>query len=292
MLWKSRCVVCRLVATLSVAALAGAAAAPPAPKAAPAAREAFPYMGKVTGDRVYIRAGDGIAYTILTVAGPGDRVRVRTRRFDWLAIAVPGTCTLWVHKSLLEAQPDGKTAAVTGSRVNIRSRPKPTSDVMGQLAKGSRVRLVDSDGDWIGIQPPPQATAWIHRKYVRKTSEAVPTTPPPRVAPKDGFHSVRAYAILRDAQMIYNAELKKPPKERDFIDVLSAYQKVAEKCTDDVLARRVERARQRLLKIVDLHKALQAAREPIERFEKKYEKLEAEYKKRAAIGSGEEKKPE
>lgn len=283
-------------------ASAGEAAAPSEPKAAPAAkaapapapatpaapappREAFPYNGEVTGTRVYVRAGDGINYTILTVAGPHDRVRVKTRRFDWLGIDVPRTCTVWVHKGMLSAQPDGKTATVTRDRVNVRARALATSNVMGQLPEGATVAIVDTDGEWVGIEPPPQATAWVHHKYVRKTSgAALPrVATPARPVPKDALSMGRSLALLRDARMIYEAELKRPAAQRDFTTVLAAYQKVAEKSANEGLARRAESARQRLLKIVDLHKVLQAARKPIREFDDKYKKLEAEYKRKAGL---------
>jgi hypothetical protein len=86
---------------------------------------------------------------------------------------------------------------------------------------------------------------------------------------------------LAEAQKAYRAELDKKPAQRDFAKVLSAYQAVALECRDTAVARRAEQARQRLLKIVDLHRSLQGLREPLEQFEKKYDALEKEYEQRA-----------
>ncbi len=270
---------------LLAASIARAGAAQPDAKAKRSETQAYPYAGKVTGERVYVRAGDGINYTVLTVVGPGDTVRVKERRFDWLGIAVPETCTVWVHKSLLRARADGQTATVIGDRVNVRARPKASANVMGQLPEGATVNVVDSDGDWIGIAPTRHATAWIHRRFVRKTGPASAVAS--RRPPAGGAQDSKARAMFRDARTLYNAELKKPPKERDFTDVLAAYQEVAQKAGDPALARQAERARQRVLKIMDLHKTLQAASEPLDRFEEKYDKLEKEYKERAMGGGGE-----
>jgi hypothetical protein len=93
-----------------------------------------------------------------------------------------------------------------------------------------------------------------------------------------------ALALLREAQQLYTAALSRPATERDFTPVLAAYQRVAEKAVDESLARQAERARQRVLQIVDLHRALQAARQPVEQFDQNFERLETEYKAKAAIG--------
>jgi uncharacterized protein YraI len=236
-----------------------------------------PYVGEVTGERVYIRAGDGINYTVMTVAQRGNRVKVKGRRFSWLAIDVPENCTVWVHKTMLAADQEGKEATVARSRVNIRARPGADANVLGQLPRGTRVQLVDEDGDWAGIAPPSQAKAWVHSQYVREVPTDVAAKPPA----EQGMDAAAAAGLLGKAAAAYKAELAKPPKDRNFSDVLQAYQAVAAECRDEPTARRAEQTRQRLLKLVDLLEALKAARSPIEEFEKKYDALEAEYKRRA-----------
>lgn len=239
-----------------------------------------PFLGEVTGQRVYIRAGDGINYTVLTVANRGDKVKVLGQRFEWYKVAVPSNCTVWVHKSLLETAADGKEATVTRERVNIRARPTLRSDVMGQLPRGAKLKVVDRDAEWVGVAPPPQAAAWVHSRFVRKAPEQAK---PPGTAPKPpkGLSTTAAVGLLAGAAKEYKAELAKEAAKRDFSGVLAIYQKVATDCGDAALAQRAERARQRLLRIRDLHEALRAAREPLDRFEEKYKRLEKEYLRRA-----------
>jgi len=242
-----------------------------------------PFEGEVTGDRVYVRAGDGINYTVLGVASRGDRLSVTGRRFSWLSVPVPAHCTVWVHKDLLSLAAGGKEATVAKDRVNVRARPSLKTDVVGQLPAGTRVKVVDGDGEWVGIAPPPQARAWVHSRFVRKAGPARPRT---EVAarPKTGMDSAAGVVLLKKARKVYEAELAKPARQRKFGDTLKAYQDVAAKCEDEATARRAEQERQRLLKIVDLHQSLRSLREPLEAFDKKYNTLEAEYKRRAAGG--------
>lgn len=242
-----------------------------------------PYEGEVTGERVYIRAGDGINYTVLGVASRGDRVTVTGQRFGWLAVPVPRHCTVWVHKGLVTADAGGKEGTVGKDRVNVRARPSLKADVLGQLAAGARVKLVDEDGEWLGIGPPPHARAWLHGKLVRKVGPARPQAEPAK-RPKSGMDAAAGLVLLRQARKACDVELARPAKARKFGGVLRAYQEVAAACEDEATARRAEQARQRLLKIVDLHQTLRALREPLEQFEKKYEGLEAEYKRRGEPG--------
>jgi len=251
------------------------------PKDAPQTAPKPPFLGEVTGERVYIRAGDGINYTVLSVAGRGDQVEVKEKRYEWYGIPVPKTCTVWVRKDMLALEGDGKQATVIKDRVNVRARPGLTSDVLGQLEKSSGLTVVDTDGDWVGVAPPAMAMAWIHGQHVRKVGDA-------GVAPAAKDHPAKpamargaAAEALRKAQELYQAELANPADKRNFDEVLAAYQKVATQSEDPASASAAERARQRLLKIVDLHNSLRAAREPIEQFEQKYKSLEEEFKKRA-----------
>ena len=237
-----------------------------------------PYEGEVSAKRVRIRAGYNVNYTILTVAERGDRVSVRDRRFEWLAIRVPESCTVWVHKDLLRREADAKTATVIKHKVNIRARAEPRADILGQLPVGATVRVLDEDGEWLGIAPPVQATAWVHGKFVRRATQAP--------AKKPGMDAQAGEAALKEARKRYSAEFAKAPKDRDFAAVLAAYQKVAAKCADAALARRAERARQRLLKIMDLHKTLRSAEEPLEQFEKRFGPLDADFKRRGGAGKG------
>jgi len=260
----------------------GAAAWLPLCALAGAAEPQPPYIGEVTKARSYIRAGDGINYTVLRIAEAGERVEVTGQRFEWLKVAVPEKCTVWVYKSMLSVDLGGKEATVARDRVNVRARPSLQGDIMGQLEKGTRLKVVDEDGEWVGVAPPGCAAAWVHKDCVRKVEEAAVAKPPAKEEKKgEGMEADAASALLRKAQELYQAELAKPADQRNFDEALAAYQKVASQSEDPEVASRAERARQRLLKIVDIHNALRAAREPLEQFDKKYKDLEAEYKRRA-----------
>ena len=127
-----------------------------------------PAVGEITGAGARIRGGDGITYLVIAHSEDGQRVTVRASRFGWLAIDVPASCTVWIHKSMVARAEGSKAATVAKDKVNIRARAEAKADILGQVSQGAKLRVVDEDGDWVGIAPPPQARAWIHGKFVRK----------------------------------------------------------------------------------------------------------------------------
>ncbi|WP_272011156.1 SH3 domain-containing protein [Roseovarius sp. ZX-A-9] len=69
---------------------------------------------------------------------------------------------------------DASTATlyVTGSRVNQRSGPSTGNSVMGTLKKGTAVKKVGAQGDWIQIASP-LGTGWMSSRYL---SSQTPTS--------------------------------------------------------------------------------------------------------------------
>jgi len=262
----------RTVLILFVFAAAVAKAAETPPK--------LPYAGEITSDGVRIRGGDGITYLILAHAESGQCVTVRGERFGWLAIDVPDSCTVWVHKSMVKKEDGAGTAKVIRDRVNIRARAEAKADILGQVPVGTELKVVDEDGDWVGVAAPPQARAWVHSKFVRKAGP-VPAGPPKPAVVKGAMDRDAGARLLNQAAALYRKELAKPSGERKLDDVVGMYQKIATSCQDRKIAAQAEQARQRLLKIMDLIAAVNKADASVKAFEEKYNKLEAEYERRA-----------
>lgn len=65
---------------------------------------------------------------------------------------------------------------VTSDKVNIRSRPDKNSEIVGQLAKGDSVEVLDRKGDWLKIALPAHAKCYVASKYIHdgaSTGDAV-----------------------------------------------------------------------------------------------------------------------
>lgn len=55
---------------------------------------------------------------------------------------------------------------VTGDRVNVRTRPEKTSEVVHQLQEGDTVRVMNLTEEWVEIAPPEGVFFWVHQDFI------------------------------------------------------------------------------------------------------------------------------
>lgn len=130
----------------------------------------FPYVGKVTAERVNVRAGSGTNYKILTVARKDEILVVFTKKGEWLKIECPERCKVWVHSRYVKRNEDGG-AVVTGNSLKVRATNNTRSAAVAELNKGDRVEIIRQKDDWFQIKAPEGAIAWIHTDYVQYIDE-------------------------------------------------------------------------------------------------------------------------
>ena len=87
---------------------------------------------------------------------------------EWLRIGLPATAKCYVHAKLL------KDAAALTDAVNVRCGPGTSFKEIGKLAKGEKVEVVKTEGEWAQIKPPVQCSGWVAAEFL----ELVPTVPP------------------------------------------------------------------------------------------------------------------
>lgn len=58
------------------------------------------------------------------------------------------------------------TATVKGERVNVRARPHPQAEVVGQLSEPATIQVRSMTNDWLEIIPPAEFDLWVHREFV------------------------------------------------------------------------------------------------------------------------------
>lgn len=54
--------------------------------------------GRITGDRVHLRAGPGVTFSRMGVLSRGERVRVGGKEGDWVWIRPPESCRGWIRR--------------------------------------------------------------------------------------------------------------------------------------------------------------------------------------------------
>lgn len=126
--------------------------------------------GIVSGERVNIRARASLIGERVAQLRKGDKVTVLAKvtvapprkgePTDWLKIAMPAAGQTWVHLSFVK---EGK---VTAKKLNVRAGGSERFSIVGRLAKGDAVKEKRTAGDWIEIEHPAGAHAYVAAKFI------------------------------------------------------------------------------------------------------------------------------
>jgi hypothetical protein len=98
---------------------------------------------------------------------------------EWAKIQMPANTPVWVNATYID--PANKT--VTARRLNLRAGPGENFSVVGLLTKDAEVKEIRVVDDWMEIEAPTNAYAFVAREFLEKQAPAEPA-PPPSVAPK------------------------------------------------------------------------------------------------------------
>ena len=137
--------------------------------------------GTVSADRVNVRARASLIGERVAQLRKGDQVTVLAKvtvapprkgePADWLRIAMPAAGQTWVHMGFVE---EGK---VTAKKLNVRAGGGERFSIVGRLAKDDAVKEKRTAGDWIEIEHPAGAHAYIATKFVELGQAAEETKP-------------------------------------------------------------------------------------------------------------------
>ena len=140
-----------------------------------------PKPGIVSADRVNVRARASLLGERVTQLRKGDKVSVlakvsvapprKNEPADWLRIVMPAAGQTWVYLGFVE---EGK---VTAKKLNVRAGGGERFSIVGRLAKDDAVKEKRTAGDWIEIEHPAGAHAYIATKFVELGQAAEETKP-------------------------------------------------------------------------------------------------------------------
>lgn len=126
-----------------------------------------PFLGQLNTDNVNIRAGANQNFEILAKANSDDLVLVIDEGYGWYKVSLPKTAACYVYKDFIEKNDTVGISKV--SNLNLRARPNQHSSIIGQLAKGDAVTLLDETADgWYQIEPPPASYGYVRSDLVGK----------------------------------------------------------------------------------------------------------------------------
>jgi len=106
---------------------------------------------------------------------------------EWSRIVMPTNGTVWVDANFVNSD----TNAVRVKKVNLRGGPGENYSIVGRLEKDDAIKVIRKKGDWLEIEAPTNAYAFVASEFLDKQgatatpalAEAAPT-PPPAPAPQ------------------------------------------------------------------------------------------------------------
>ena len=137
-------------------------------------------VGVITGSRVNVRGRPLPTAELCCQLSKGDLVQILERKQvavigtnteEWVRIVLPDKATVWLQSDL--ADEDG----VVKKRAQGRAGPSLMWPVLCTLEKNQQVHVRTNEVNWIGIEPPPNASAWISGLLVTNHTEEIPTAP-------------------------------------------------------------------------------------------------------------------
>jgi uncharacterized protein YgiM (DUF1202 family) len=186
--------------TKKKAAKKKAATAAAAKKKAEAELRTVPLIGgpaTVVANNVNVRGQAGLKGEVIGRITKGENVTVLEEIIltksapdepsAWAKIALPSSIHVWVNGTYLETT--NKT--VRPRKLNIRGGPGENYSVLGTLKRGDSVKELSAKGDWLEIEAPADAYAFVAAQYLRQEATPlvaavtpnVPATPEPTPTP-------------------------------------------------------------------------------------------------------------
>jgi SH3-like domain-containing protein len=147
-------------------------------------------IARVKADRTNVRAKPSYDGEVLGTLRRGSEVKVITEvegaegepggSRKWAKIRLPAEVAVWVYAPLVDAS----AHQVKSEVLKFRAGPGRNYSELGELKRGDAVTEIRRADDWIQIEPPPQAVAFVAATLI-DASEALPAakTPEPEVVP-------------------------------------------------------------------------------------------------------------
>jgi SH3-like domain-containing protein len=140
------------------------------------ADEHFPFLAEVSKESVNVRAGPNTNFEKIDILNKGVQVVVLGRSYEWYKIQPLPTTKAYIRSDYLNIIKAGSTALVLGNNVNIRSSAKSESASLGEVKKGTLVKVLGQSNGWCRLEPVAGTAAWIHQGFVKEISSDVPAS--------------------------------------------------------------------------------------------------------------------
>jgi uncharacterized protein YgiM (DUF1202 family) len=132
-----------------------------------------PFVGTITGDKVYLRSGPDTKYYEIGQLYKGDLVYVVGVNKGWYQVLPPNGAFCMVAREFVDLDTGGAAATIKGDPVNVRAGSAiykdadPYAVLPPPLRKGTRVKVLGSTDKFYQIAPPEKAYFFVNAQYVK-----------------------------------------------------------------------------------------------------------------------------
>lgn len=174
-----------------------------------------PFTGRVLGNKVRMRLAPNLEGHIVKEVAKGDIFAIVGQQEDYYAIAPTKDVKAYIFRTHVLDN------TVEGDRVNVRLEPNLEAPILTQLNSGDRVNihLNEVKGKWLEIDLPKDVHFWVAKDYIENIG-------PAEYAAKYQERLVEAKQLLATANLISQAEFRKPFKEIDLTRVTKNFERV------------------------------------------------------------------
>lgn len=129
--------------------------------------------GVITGSVVNLRAEPNTSSKILDQLKKGTKVSVAGSEGEWYKVSYSDK-TGWINDNYIVLRDVAvSSGVVTGSVVNVRSKPDISSEVLTKVKKGDTVEIFEKSGEWMRISIGEERYGWINSEFIKVKNETV-----------------------------------------------------------------------------------------------------------------------
>lgn len=148
-----------------------------------------PGPAEVNASELVVRGQAGLKGELVTHLHKGDVVNVLEQinlshheadePSQWAKISYPTNASVWVNAKFVDA-----SGLVSTKKLNLRAGPGENYSVVGVIDQSTPVTQIEKKGNWMKIEPPANAYAFVAARYLTQTGIASAAPAPPAEAPE------------------------------------------------------------------------------------------------------------
>jgi len=139
------------------------------------ADEHFPFLAVVSRESVNVRSGPNTNFEKVDKLNNGTQVIVLGHTYEWYKVQPTSTTKEYIRADYLKVD-NASIGMVLGENVNVRSSANSNSSSLGEIKKGTLVKVDEMTNGWCRIEPVAGTVVWINQDFLKAISTDVPSS--------------------------------------------------------------------------------------------------------------------